>query len=304
MLFSIVIPTYNRLPLLQETLASVWSQQFTDYELIVVDDGSSDGTRDYLNSLGARVHVIIDQPNLGPGAARNAGAERAHGKYLAFLDSDDLWFPWTLKTFARLIDAYNSPAIISACAEFFTEAIEIEPCTSSIRPAFYQDYFAGGVDGYFVSSNMAVLCRENFLRAGGFHTHRINAEDHDLILRIGNEPGFVQILAPVTLGWRKHPASETKDLRKTFQGVYHLIMQERQGAYPGGQARARERRDIITLHVRPAALACLKQGLRREAWELYRSSFAWQAASGRWKFLFGFAAKSLWTFHEAMRLFF
>src|SRR5574337_278681 len=102
MLFSIVIPTYNRVDLLARTLDSVWRQLFTDFEVVVVDDGSSDGTQAYLRSLGDRIRVV-QQANSGPGAARNAGIRTARGKYVALLDSDDLWLPWTLSIFAQVI---------------------------------------------------------------------------------------------------------------------------------------------------------------------------------------------------------
>ena len=91
---SVVIPTYNRLPLLQETLASVYSQSVPADEVIVVDDGSTDGTREWLESEAAagRLRPLF-QPNLGPSAARNAGARAALRGWLVFLDSDDVWLP-------------------------------------------------------------------------------------------------------------------------------------------------------------------------------------------------------------------
>src|SRR5215510_13897684 len=102
-IFSIIIPTYNRLPYLKKTLDSIWEQSFTDFEVIVVDDGSTDGTADYLRELGGSVE-LLRQENRGPGAARNLGVMHARGEYIAFLDSDDLWFPWPLKTYAAVAE--------------------------------------------------------------------------------------------------------------------------------------------------------------------------------------------------------
>src|SRR4030095_16371543 len=110
---SVVIPVFNRRGLLPRTLQSVWRQSFTDFEIIVVDDGSSDGTIAYLESRGDRIQ-LLRQTNHGPGVARNVGAARARGDYLAFLDSDDLWFPWTLKTFAEVIADHNHPDLVAA----------------------------------------------------------------------------------------------------------------------------------------------------------------------------------------------
>src|SRR4051812_6017095 len=101
MLFSVVVPTYNRLYLLSRALETVCAQTHADFEIIIVDDGSTDGTREWLASHGAPVPVrVLEQSNRGPGAARNLGIREARGDYIAFLDSDDLWFPWTLETFA------------------------------------------------------------------------------------------------------------------------------------------------------------------------------------------------------------
>jgi glycosyltransferase involved in cell wall biosynthesis len=94
-LFSVVIPTHDRLELLKRTVQSIRQQSFPDYEIIVVDDGSRDGTIDWLAENNSWLRGIR-QSNKGPGAARNAGAQVSHGQYLAFLDSDDVWFPWTL----------------------------------------------------------------------------------------------------------------------------------------------------------------------------------------------------------------
>src|SRR5690242_12732553 len=98
MIFSVVIPTYNRMRFLPSALKSVWYQTYQDFEVIVIDDGSTDETQIYLSSIGSKVRYIR-QTNHGPGAARNIGVQAAIGDYIAFLDSDDLWFPWTLDVF-------------------------------------------------------------------------------------------------------------------------------------------------------------------------------------------------------------
>src|SRR3954453_7371445 len=102
MLFSVIIPAHNRVGLIGQTLKSIWAQSFTDFEVIVVDDGSIDGTVEFLRSLKEHV-TVLSQRNRGPGAARNLGASHAKGEYLAFLDSDDLWFRWTLEVYAQVI---------------------------------------------------------------------------------------------------------------------------------------------------------------------------------------------------------
>ena len=89
---SVIIPTYNRGGLLEEAVDSVLTQTFRDFELVVVDDGSTDDTRERLERFGQRV-TCVSQPNRGVSAARNTGVARSSGDLIALLDSDDLWRP-------------------------------------------------------------------------------------------------------------------------------------------------------------------------------------------------------------------
>jgi glycosyltransferase involved in cell wall biosynthesis len=293
MLFSVIIPTYNRRDLLIRTLASVWVQRFTDFEVIVVDDGSTDGTADALRSQSGRL-TLLEQANRGPGAARNVGAQRARGDYLAFLDSDDLWFPWTLATFAQVIRDHDAPAVLAArLVEIGTGADPVDARDEAVQAERFADYLAASRTGYAVGAGTAVLRRDEFMKTGGFTDRRINCEDHDLILRMGTACGFAQVIRPVTLGWRRHRDGATMDLARSVAGNRYLIEQERRGAYPGGPARAAERRRIVTLHSRPASLSGLQDGLRAESWWLYRKSFVWHVQLGRWKYLVWFPVKAL-----------
>src|ERR1700704_5494898 len=150
MLFSIVIPTYNRVDVLSRALESVWGQRFTDYEVVVVDDGSTDGTQAYLRGLGNKVR-IIRQPNRGPGAARNIGVLEAKGDYVALLDSDDLWFPWTLNVFARAIRKHQCPIILGGnFVEFADEEELLGVQEVSYETSWFSDYIASSQYPYYV----------------------------------------------------------------------------------------------------------------------------------------------------------
>jgi len=295
--FSIVIPTYNRATLLARTLESVLKQAFLDYEIIVVDDGSNDGTMESLQKyVTARRLKLLMQSNKGAGAARNLGAAKAKGDYLAFLDSDDLWFPWTLASFVELIRKYDRPAVLASRLMNFVNEKELEFAHQKPAEAkAFSDYLSSSRAGYFVGAGMSVLRREEFLKSGGFTEKRINAEDHDLILRMGEARGFVQVLEPVTLGLRNHSDSASTNVRKSYEGNLYLINQEHSGSYPGGKRRSRARCEIITRHVRPVTLECLRQRMHREAWQLYRSTFVWHVQQGRWKYLAGFPLRALFT---------
>ena len=103
--FSVVIPTYNRRTFVVKAIDSVLNQTCTDYELIVVDDGSTDGTKQALERYGEKI-CFLRQDNAGVSAARNAGIRQARGEWIAFLDSDDEWAPDYLATQMRHIWRY------------------------------------------------------------------------------------------------------------------------------------------------------------------------------------------------------
>ena len=91
-LVSVIIPTYNRADLVRQAVASVKAQTFRDFEIVVVDDGGTDGTCEVL-SAGRELRVLRHPDRRGVAAARNTGVAAARGEWLAFLDSDDLWLP-------------------------------------------------------------------------------------------------------------------------------------------------------------------------------------------------------------------
>jgi GT2 family glycosyltransferase len=283
----VIVPSHNRLDFLKQALGSVWTQTLTDYEVIVVDDGSTDGTGEWLATQGKRVQAIT-QSNRGPGAARNLGARYASGTYLAFLDSDDLWFPWTLEIFARAIQQHSHPHILGGkVIEFSNEAELLAVCDGAYDTIWFPDYIASSRYPYYVGSGTCVLRREG-VAGTQFLEDRLNAEDHDLLLRIGTLPGFVRILAPVTLAWRRHPASETRNFPSSVSGAMRLLAREKSGAYPGGPERSRERHAILTRHTRPTALACLQNGELKQGWQLYRLTCGWNIVLGHWKYVLAF----------------
>ena len=91
---SIVIPTYNRVDFLPKAIQSVLNQTYRNWEMIIVDDGSTDNTEEIVKGYKeSRIQYIVHKYNLGLSAARNTGIKKSRGEYIAFLDSDDEWFP-------------------------------------------------------------------------------------------------------------------------------------------------------------------------------------------------------------------
>ena len=115
---SVVIPTYNRAGMIVECLESVFSQKYTDYEVIVVDDGSTDNTEDILKSYLDRI-TYIRHENKGNAAARNSGLAVARGELIAFLDSDDLWLADKLRRDVDYLDRHPDVDMVCANGTFF-----------------------------------------------------------------------------------------------------------------------------------------------------------------------------------------
>lgn len=291
--FSTIIPTYNRAALLDATLESVLGQRFSDQEVIVIDDGSTDDTPSMLAGYGERIHVLR-QVNQGPGAARNLGIEHARGQYIALIDSDDLWLPWTLETYDRVIRENGEPAFIASRELPFKGDFDLSQVKeTSLQWRGYADYYASHADAGWVPL-CGVAVRGDVLRqVGGFPTTRINYEESDLWLRLGAAPGFVRIIEPLCSARRWHEDNITHDLSRTIEGVSHLIAREAAAEYPGGGPRKGERLDLLTRHIRPVSLECLKRGRRDAAWDLYRRSFLWHLKLAKLKYLLGFPVKAM-----------
>ena len=287
-LFSVIIATHNRADLLAEALASVFQQRFASFEVLVVDDGSTDHTSQMLATFGDRLRTW-SQLNRGPGAARNLACQHAVGQYVAFLDSDDLWFPWTLEVYARAIREAGEPALLAGQPAHFKARAELVAVTEQ-PPSLqrFPDYLSSGDEWRWYGASSLVV-RTDMLKAAGWFTDRwINGEDTDLTMRLGVAPGFVHVSAPSMFGYRQHQHSAVSNDHRTLEGAWYLIQMELDGHYPGGSRRAKDRWRIVTRHLRPVALRCLQLGWWAEAWQLYQAMVLWHCRLGRWRFLAAF----------------
>src|SRR5437667_8237163 len=120
---SVIVPLFNKAPYIERALSSVAAQTHRDFELIVVDDGSTDeGPRIVEAFTDLPIH-LISQENAGPGAARNRGLELAQGELVAFLDADDEWLPNYLSESVRLLDEYG-PGVAAITSGYFEHTPE------------------------------------------------------------------------------------------------------------------------------------------------------------------------------------
>lgn len=282
--FSVVMPVYNRANIVAESIESILAQTFTDYEIIVVDDGSTDDTVSVIQKY-SNIR-ILKQENSGPGEARNLAARHATGRYLAFLDSDDLWFPWSLETYAAVIAENDSPSFIAGKHFVFKDACKIEQAVETkVSINRFEDYLDSGDEWRWFGVSSFVVRRQEFSNVGGFTSGRINAEDAELALRLGTSPGFVQITSPPTFGYRSHTGNITFDPIKSNQGLQAILSAEANGNLPGGNERRAERWRILSRHIRPHVVAAAKKGRVGTALKLYSATLSWHLKSMRLKFL-------------------
>ncbi len=286
-LFSVIIPTFDRAALIGPTLASVVGRP--GVEVIVVDDGSTDGTPEVAATFPGV--TVLRQANRGPGAARNAGLAVATGEYAAFLDSDDLWLPWTADAYAAAVDRHGRPAFVAGKPLIFGGDAPAVPDPAPLATLAFPDYLASGDRWRWWGASSFVMRIDALRSVGGFANEWVNAEDADAALRMGVAGAFVQVTDPPTFAWRRHAGSAMSDSARTVAGVRRLIDRETAGQYPGGPARAGDRRRIIATHARPLSLDLLSTD-PAAGWDLYRRTLGWHVSLGRWRYLAGFPLRA------------
>jgi len=204
-LVSAVIPTYNRAQPTIEAIQSVLAQTYSKVEIIVVDDGSTDGSGElveqFVQNMNSREIFYLCQSNQGASAARNAGIEKARGTYIAFLDSDDRWLPEKLEWQVRALQQFDNE-----CGACFTDArcvdnSGLDAGTFGVFGKRYQEMT--GIDqtalrslaksfcGFWIST---LLARTDLIRQiGGFNPAIAFAEDRDLYFRLALVTSLVYI---------------------------------------------------------------------------------------------------------------
>jgi glycosyltransferase involved in cell wall biosynthesis len=181
-LVSVIIPTCNRAALAPEAVASVLAQSWRDFEVLVVDDASTDATAAALAPFGARIRLWRRECRGGVSAARNTGIKAARGEWLAFLDSDDLWLPEKL---ARQLDYLAAHRDLLLCQ---TEETWVRRGVRVNQPRTHRKIggriFSASLERCMISPSAVILHRRLFDRHGAFDEDLPAAEDYDLWLRL------------------------------------------------------------------------------------------------------------------------
>jgi glycosyltransferase involved in cell wall biosynthesis len=209
---SVIIPTYNRAPFVEEAIRSVLAQDFKDFELVVVDDGSTDGTRQTLKRYADSLSVL-HQENRGVSSARNTGIKHSQGAYIAFLDSDDLWLPGKLSTQVAFFEEHSQALICQTEEIWLRKGVRVNP--RKVHKKYSGEIFEHCLSLCRVSPSSAMIRRTLFDEVGLFDEDLPACEDYDLWLRVACRHPIYLIDEPLIIKRGGHP----DQLSRQFEGI-------------------------------------------------------------------------------------
>jgi teichuronic acid biosynthesis glycosyltransferase TuaG len=271
--FSVIIPVYNVGAYIEQTLASVFAQTYTDFEAIVIDDGSTDDTAEQVHRFSDQVALrYICQANAGPAAARNTGMEMAKGKFIAFLDADDLWHPKKLETHLELLQ--HSPNMGMSFNWF--EVLYGFPGGKRIKPWFAQParttfHWVDFLERNWTGTSSTVVVRAECLKnRRGFDARFQTGEDYHLWLEIAKAGWEIGFIPEVLTVYRKRPSSLTVNyLQIALDELY--IMED---SLDGCEASAQAALDVAIMRRRvDVAWAYFKTGQKNLAWQALQRGY-------------------------------
>jgi glycosyltransferase involved in cell wall biosynthesis len=196
-LVSVIIPTYNRWPMLNEAVDSALAQSYRRFEIIIVDDGSEDGTAKKLTARYGSTVRVVAQARRGVAAARNLGVKYSRGGYLAFLDSDDLWQRRKLEIQMSFMQRQPEWRICQTEEFWIRNGIRVNPKARHRKPS--GDIFRRSLDLCLVSPSAVLMTRDFFETTGGFDESYPVCEDYDLWLRIAVDHPVYLIPEPLVI---------------------------------------------------------------------------------------------------------
>ena len=211
---SVIIPTYKHQNFILATLDSVFAQTFTDYEVIVINDGSPDDTAEVLRPLAEAGRIrYIEQVNGGQAAARNRGITMAQGEFIALLDDDDLWPPDKLEWQVAALRAAPDAVLAYGYSRAFGDKPSIElPGMNTPN---------GDVESAFLQQNWITTPGQTLIRAsalkqiGNFDPQLWGVDDWDLYIRLAGAGSFLY-MRKVALHYRVHKNNASKNLMKMY----------------------------------------------------------------------------------------
>ncbi len=256
---TVIIPTFNRGWIVEEAIKSVLAQDYPNFELFIVDDGSTDDTKAILSRYVNDI-VVLNQKNKGVSAARNKGITESSEKYIAFLDSDDLWLPEKLSC---QIDFFkqNPEAMICQTNEIWIRnGVRVNPKKVHKKPSGM--IFKPSLLRCLVSPSAVMMRRELFENVGLFDEQLPACEDYDLWLRVSQSYPVSLIDIPLVVKRGGHPDQLSKEPGLDRFRINALVKMLNKNSLTADQRRAAV--DILQKKCRIYAAGCLKRGRTQE----------------------------------------
>lgn len=219
---SIVIPAYNAMTYLPDTVASVFEQTFRDFEVLLVDDGSTDSIQIWVaQTVYDRRFKLIAQPNQGLSAARNTGITHSQSEYIAFLDADDLWHPTKLAQQVQWLDAHPAIGLIYTLTALLDSVGN--PTGRVLGTEIAGDVLSEMLQRNIIDCPSSVLVRRQcFDRVGLFDRTLRSVEDWEMWIRIAAVYPLAVIGTPLVY-YRQHPSNMSKNWRVMEQAFQQVI---------------------------------------------------------------------------------
>ena len=213
---SCIVPVFNGERYLPEALDSILAQTYRPYEIIVADDGSTDGTREVVQGYGERIRYLY-QPNARPAAARNLGLGAVTGELIAFLDADDIWHPEKLmRQVSRFRERQELDYCVTHVHNFWMPEMQHESEQFKDHPR------SRPMPGYVTQALMAR--RTLFDRVGGFNTELKNADAADWFMRADAQGAVSELLPDVLVRRRLHQNNRTRQLGSNSRDEYLRLL--------------------------------------------------------------------------------
>lgn len=211
-LISIIIPAYNSMEYLPDAIQSVLNQTFTNYKIIVVNDGSTDKTAQWVSQVSdSRIH-LISQPNRGKSAARNAGIKAAQTKYIAFLDADDIWEETKLERQLNYLENHPEVGLVYTWTDLADHTGQ--SIGRTIKPTAEGNVWLALVQSNILVCGSTPLIRTDcFKQVGLFDPMLLLSQDWDMWIRLAAKYKFGIIRLPLVF-YRQHTGNTSKNWRK------------------------------------------------------------------------------------------
>jgi len=225
---SVIIPSYNRAHIVSQAILSVLNQTYQDFEIIIVDDGSTDNTERVVNNFNdLRIRYIRHELNRGASAARNSGIWAARSEYIGFLDSDDEWLTEKLlKQVCKLQRSENKVALVYT-GEILVEDGAENPFERKIL-SISGNVFERLLQGDFIGTCSSVMVRTNAIKkTGGFDEQLHSREDWDIWLRISKNYEVACIPEPLIIRHIGGYSRISTNLKRTIEGTKAIINKHR-----------------------------------------------------------------------------